>query len=106
MGDKVTGRKSNDYPGDDSNTTESLSFVDATRFAAWPCLAQCSRRFRPDSDIDVLVEFEPDAHVGWEFIDIQDNLAHLLNRKVDLHTPFTLSPYFPRRSFTVSAGTV
>lgn len=50
--------------------------------------------FRPDSDIDVLVEFEPDAHVGWEFIDIQDNLAHLLNRKVDLHTPFTLSPYF------------
>ena len=50
--------------------------------------------FRPESDIDVLVEFEPDAHVGWEFIDIQDNLTYLLKRKVDLHTPFTLSPYF------------
>jgi hypothetical protein len=50
--------------------------------------------FRPESDIDVLVEFEPDAHIGWEFIDIQDHLTHLLNRKVDLHTQFTLSPYF------------
>ncbi|MEZ4726979.1 MAG: nucleotidyltransferase family protein [Caldilineaceae bacterium] len=50
--------------------------------------------FRPDSDVDVLVEFEPTAHIGWEFIDIQDELARLLAHDVDLHTPFTLSPHF------------
>lgn len=50
--------------------------------------------FRPDSDVDMLVEFEPDAHVGWEFIDIQDELSLLLGRSVDLHTPKSLNPYF------------
>jgi predicted nucleotidyltransferase len=52
------------------------------------------RDFRPDSDIDVLVEFEPDAHIGWEFIDIQDELSQLLRRSVDLHTYKSLNPYF------------
>ncbi len=42
--------------------------------------------FRADSDIDVLVEFEPDARVGWEFIDMQDELGELFGRTVDLHT--------------------
>lgn len=41
--------------------------------------------FRPESDVDVLVEFEPDAEVGlFTFIDIQDELAALLGRQVDL----------------------
>jgi predicted nucleotidyltransferase len=41
--------------------------------------------FRPDSDIDVLVSFEPDA--GWTLLDvvtIQEELAALLGRPVDL----------------------
>ncbi|CAN5398173.1 nucleotidyltransferase [soil metagenome] len=42
--------------------------------------------FRADSDIDVLVEFYPDAHVGWEFIALQDELSELFGRTVDLHT--------------------
>ena len=50
--------------------------------------------FRPDSDIDVLVEFEPDARIGLEFIDIQDTLTALLGREVDLNTPNSLSKYF------------
>jgi uncharacterized protein len=50
--------------------------------------------FRPDSDIDILVEFEPNAHIGWEFVDVQDELTHLLKRDVDLHTPLTLSHHF------------
>ena len=41
--------------------------------------------FRPDSDIDVLVEFDP-AHVpGFNVIDIEDELSRILGgRKIDL----------------------
>lgn len=41
--------------------------------------------FRPDSDIDVLVTFAPDA--GWTLfnhVDMQDELETLFERKVDL----------------------
>ena len=46
--------------------------------------------FRPDSDIDVLVEFDPEHVPGYEFITIQDELSALLQgRVVDLiHRPF------------------
>lgn len=50
--------------------------------------------FGPDSDIDVLVEFAPDRVPGLAFFQIQEELAALLGRKVDLHTPGFLSPYF------------
>lgn len=50
--------------------------------------------FRPDSDIDVLVEFEPNAKVNYfTFIDMQDGLHQLFQREIDLHTPQSLSPY-------------
>jgi predicted nucleotidyltransferase len=49
---------------------------------------------RPDSDIDVLVEFEPGHIPGFAFFAIQDELSELLGRKVDLHTRNFLSPYF------------
>lgn len=50
--------------------------------------------FRPDSDIDVLVEFEPGVHVGLSFIRMQDELSGILGRPVDLNTPASLSRYF------------
>lgn len=53
--------------------------------------------FRPDSDVDVLVEFEPGHVPGFEFIAIQDELTDLLGRKVDLNTPACLSRYFRER---------
>jgi len=44
--------------------------------------------FRPDSDIDVLVEFEPGQVIGLRFIEIQDEFSSLLGgKKVDLVTP-------------------
>ncbi len=50
--------------------------------------------FRPDSDIDVLVEFDP-AHIpGLSFFAMQDELSAMLGRKVDLNTPACLSRYF------------
>lgn len=39
--------------------------------------------FRPDSDIDILVEFWPGKTPGLGFIDIQDRLSQLLGRTVD-----------------------
>lgn len=51
--------------------------------------------FGPDSDIDVLIEFAPDAGVGLlEFVDLQRELGELLGRNVDLHTPASLSHFF------------
>lgn len=44
--------------------------------------------FRPDSDIDVLVEFEPGHVPGFGFIRLQDELSALFGgRPVDLVTP-------------------
>jgi uncharacterized protein len=53
--------------------------------------------FGPDSDIDVLVEFEPDARVGLRFFELEAELAEILGRDVDLNTPGFLSKYFRDR---------
>jgi predicted nucleotidyltransferase len=51
--------------------------------------------FGPESDIDVLVEFEPGARVGLlGLAHIEIELGELLGREVDLNTPGFLSPYF------------
>jgi len=51
--------------------------------------------FRPDSDVDILVEFEPVAHPSlFDFARMQSELEGLLGRRVDLveaaglHNPF------------------
>ncbi len=43
--------------------------------------------FRPESDVDFLVEFEPDFHPGWEFVEICDELERLIGRAVDVVNP-------------------
>lgn len=50
--------------------------------------------FTSGSDIDILVNFEPDHTPGFGFIDIQDRLSTLFGRSVDLNTPQDLSRYF------------
>lgn len=50
--------------------------------------------FRPDSDVDVLVEFEPGVRVGLAFFGMQEELSVLFGRQVDLNTPGSLSKYF------------
>ena len=50
--------------------------------------------FTSDSDIDVLVEFEPGVSVGLRFFAIERELSILLGRKVDFNTPDFLSKYF------------
>lgn len=50
--------------------------------------------FTPASDVDVLVEFQAGETPGFGFFRIQDELAELLGRRVDLRTPPELSKYF------------
>lgn len=50
--------------------------------------------FRPDSDVDVLVEFEPGHVPGLGFFTMEAELSEILGHKVDLNTPSFLSRYF------------
>jgi hypothetical protein len=50
--------------------------------------------FTDTSDIDVLVEFEPGHTPGLAFFSMETELSEIMERKVDLHTPGFLSPYF------------
>ena len=50
--------------------------------------------FTPDSDVDVLVEFEPGVRVGLRFFALEIELSQILGRKVDLSTPGFISEYF------------
>lgn len=50
--------------------------------------------FRADSDVDVLVEFEPGHVPGLAFFAMQTELSEMMGRKVDLHTPNFLSRHF------------
>jgi predicted nucleotidyltransferase len=53
---------------------------------------------RPDSDVDLLVEFEPDAVPGLlGLAEVEAELSALLGRSVDLRTPNELSRHFRQR---------
>jgi len=51
--------------------------------------------FTPDSDVDILVEFESE-HIPslFDIVDMESELSSIVGRKVDLKTPNDLSPYF------------
>ena len=53
--------------------------------------------FRPDSDVDVLVEFEEGHAPGLAFFTMEVELSRILGRKADLNTPNFLSRYFRER---------
>jgi len=52
--------------------------------------------FGPDSDIDVLVEFEPGCAPGFfQLFDMEEELSLIFGgRKIDIRTPRELSRYF------------
>ena len=50
---------------------------------------------QPDSDIDLLIEFEQDLTPGlFSIVRMEMELAEMIGRKVDLRTPEDLSQYF------------
>lgn len=54
-----------------------------------------SGTLRQDSDIDLLVEFEPGKTPSlFVLINLEDELTTILGRKADLRTPEELSRYF------------
>ncbi len=54
--------------------------------------------FRPDSDVDVLVEFEPGARISYfDLAEMQFELEDLLGRQIDLLTPKAISKYFRQK---------
>ena len=51
--------------------------------------------FSPDSDVDILVEFEPGTRVGLISLSgLEIELGTIVGRKVDLNTPGFLSKYY------------
>ena len=51
--------------------------------------------FTPDSDVDVLVEFEPDTRIGLiRLAGLELELCKIFGRKIDLNTPGFLSKYY------------
>lgn len=54
-----------------------------------------SNHFTDESDIDILVEFDPKHIPGFfRFVDMKDALAENLGREVDLRTPEDISKLF------------
>jgi hypothetical protein len=61
------------------------------RVALFGSVAQ--NRATTDSDIDLLVELDPQAHVGLiEFVDLRNRFVELFGREVDLVTTSALHP--------------
>jgi predicted nucleotidyltransferase len=54
-------------------------------------------QLRPDSDVDILVEFEQGYTPGFAFFDIQEELSRIMGRRADLNTPGFLSPDIRRK---------
>jgi predicted nucleotidyltransferase len=64
-----------------------------------------SEHFTQNSDVDVLVEFEPKQIVGLiRLAGIELELSEIIGRKVDMRTPADLSRYF--REEVISAAEV
>ena len=57
--------------------------------------------FGPDSDVDILVEFEPGARIGLiRLSGLEIELGNIVGRKVDLNTPGFLSKYYRNQILT------
>lgn len=63
--------------------------------------------FRPESDIDVLVEFAPGAQVSlFDFVRMQEELSHFFGRDVDLVEERGIRNPFRRREILSTAETL
>jgi len=57
--------------------------------------------FRPDSDVDILVDFDYSVPIGlMEIAGIEIELSKMIGREVDLSTPDDLSDYFRDKVLT------
>lgn len=62
-----------------------------------------SEHFTKDSDVDVLVEFEPRQVVGLlRMAGMELELSEIIGRKVDMRTPADLSRYFREQVLSIA----
>jgi uncharacterized protein len=63
--------------------------------------------FRPDSDVDVLITFSPDAKVSlFDLVEMQDELKAIFKRDVDLVEKDALNNPFRKREILNTAQVV
>ena len=76
--------------------TQIAQFCRANHIARLSLFGSVLREdFGPDSDVDVLVEFESGAVVTLlDMARMEEDLARAIGRRVDLRTPQELSRYF------------
>lgn len=49
---------------------------------------------RPDSDIDIMVEIDPDAHITvFDYVDLKEFISSLFDTPVDVVSRESLKPY-------------
>ncbi len=49
---------------------------------------------RPDSDTDIMIEIDPDSHVGvWEYVGLKEYISGLFDGSVDVVDREALKPY-------------
>jgi predicted nucleotidyltransferase len=52
---------------------------------------------RPDSDIDIMIEIDPEAHVGvWGYVGLKEYIAALFDEPVDVVDREALKSYLAR----------
>jgi uncharacterized protein len=85
-------RKYHDVPIPQDRLAEFCNRHQIRRLALFGSILRSD--FGPNSDVDVLVEFQPGVRTGLHFFAIQDELSEILGRSVDLNTPECLSNYF------------
>ena len=61
---------------------------------------------RPDSDVDVLVEFRPGEKTYGHFFALAELLEERLGRSVELVTPEALSPFLKQRILAEAADVI
>jgi uncharacterized protein with HEPN domain/predicted nucleotidyltransferase len=62
--------------------------------------------FRPDSDVDVIVEFEDGHAPGLDFFAMQEELSSIIGRTVDLNTPRISEQPLPRQGACRRRGSI
>ena len=72
------------------NSRPAQAFWDSAR---WRFRLRVQGEERPDSDVDVLIDFEPGKANLNNLCDVADALENVFHRKVDLVTPGSLSKY-------------
>jgi predicted nucleotidyltransferase len=79
-------------PRNPPTVRKRLAFSRVRRAALFGSVARGENR--PDSDIDIMVEIDPEAHITvFDYVDIKEYIAGLFDGPVDVVSRDSLKPY-------------